>query len=159
MSSTEGAGAHAGPAEGMTPEESAAYEREVYSYSGKAIMADMTSTFAAILLIVLAGLEILQGISAIANDDIFVSTPNYVFEFDVTVWGWIHLVLGIVAAFVAVGILRMQSWALIGGVVIAVLSIFSNFASVPYYPWWSLTVIGFNILVIWALCTRRTRPD
>lgn len=158
MSATEGSGAHAGEPAAMTAEQQAAYEREVYEYSGKAAVADLTTTFAAILLIVIAGLEILQGIAAIANDSIYVKTPDYVFEFDVTVWGWIHVILGIVAVFVAIGILRTQSWALIGGVVIAVLSTFANFASIPHYPWWSLTVIAFNALLIWALCTRRARP-
>lgn len=159
MSATDGLGSHAGPRADMSHEEEPVRGTDDYSYSGRAIVADMTSTFAAVLLVVLAGLEILQGIAQIANDEIFAVTPKYVFRFDVTAWGWIHLILGIAALVVAFGILRQASWALVGGVVIAVLSVFSNFASIPYYPFWSLTVIAFNILVIWALCTRRAHPD
>ncbi len=158
MSSTDSAGAHAGPPSGLSSEEAAAYEREVYAHSGKAAVADVTTMFAAIVLLILGGLEILQSIAAIANDDIFVTTQNYVFQFDVTTWGWIHLVLGILALFVAVGILRNQGWALIGGIVLAILSTLANFATIPYYPWWSLTIIAFNALLVWALCSRYVRP-
>jgi hypothetical protein len=37
--------------------------------------------------------------------------------------------------------------------VILVISAASNFAFLPYYPFWSMLVIAIDILTIWALAT------
>ena len=42
------------------------------------------------------------GITAIAEDEFFVVTPDWVFQFGATAWGWTHLIVGV--AFVASGI-------------------------------------------------------
>jgi uncharacterized membrane protein len=89
---------------------------------------------------------------AIAEDDIFVTTPNYVFEFDLTSWGWIHLVLGALAVIVSIGLLRRATWARVTGVGIAGLVIIGNFLSLPYYPVWSIVMIALSAFIIWALC-------
>ncbi|MCX6472021.1 MAG: hypothetical protein NT100_00400, partial [Rhodococcus sp.] len=57
----------------------------------------------AVLLITVGVLEILQGISAISEDDVTVVGPEYTYQFDLTSWGWIHLVLGVLVT--AVGIM------------------------------------------------------
>lgn len=38
------------------------------------------------------------------NDDVYVNTPKYVFMFDLTSWGWIQLVLGVIAMVVSAGL-------------------------------------------------------
>ena len=43
------------------------------------------------------------------------------------------------------------AWARTVAVVLAGLSILANFLWIPYYPVWSLTVIAFDVFVIWAL--------
>ncbi|MET8115540.1 DUF7144 family membrane protein [Streptomyces prasinus] len=110
------------------------------------------TVFGAVMLFLVGLLDALRGIMAIAEDDIFVTTPRYVFEFDLTSWGWIHLVLGVVAAIVAVGLLRTATWARVAGVVIAGLVIIANFLSMPYYPVWSVVMITISGFIIWALC-------
>ncbi|MFI6810431.1 hypothetical protein ACIBO6_36505, partial [Streptomyces luteogriseus] len=55
------------------------------------------TVFAAIMLMIGGILDIMRGVAEIAEDGIFVSTPNYVFAFDLTAWGWIHLALRPVA--------------------------------------------------------------
>jgi hypothetical protein len=79
---------------------------------------------------------------------------SYTFEFDVTAWGWIHLLLGLVGLGTGIGILVGQTWARILGVFIAGVSTVSNFMFMPYYPFWSLAVIALDVLVIWALCSQ-----
>ena len=39
----------------------------------------------------------------------------------------------------------------IAALVIAFLSAVSNFAFLPQAPFWSIAIIGFDVLVIWAL--------
>ncbi|MFE1251627.1 hypothetical protein [Streptomyces sp. NPDC058735] len=112
-------------------------------------------TFAAILLFVAGVLDLFRGIMAIANDDIYVSTPNYIFKFDLTGWGWIQLILGVIALGVSAGLFTRALWARVVGVGIAALLIIANFLSIPYYPVWSLVLIALYAFVIWALCAVR----
>lgn len=117
------------------------------------VWADGATIFAAVLLTTVGVFQVLEGISAIAKDDVFVSTPDYLFNIDLTAWGWVHLLLGAIAVLVGVSILYGQGWAMIAGIVIAIVSALANFLFLPYYPLWALVVIGFDLFVIWALST------
>ncbi|MFE9028651.1 hypothetical protein ACFYOA_20715 [Streptomyces iakyrus] len=110
------------------------------------------TAFAAVMLFLVGLLDIFRGIMAIAEDDIFLTTRNYVFEFDLTGWGWVHLALGAVAVIVSIGLLQTATWARVTGVAIAGLVIIANFLSLPYYPVWSVVMITISGFVIWALC-------
>ncbi|MGN5381373.1 hypothetical protein BIV25_43810 [Streptomyces sp. MUSC 14] len=110
------------------------------------------TAFGAIMLVLAGVLGIFRGIMAIAHDDVFLVTRDYVFRFDLTGWGWIHLILGVVALLVSFGLFRGALWARVCGVAIASLIIIANFLSLPYYPVWSIVLIAFSGLIIWALC-------
>jgi hypothetical protein len=118
-------------------------------------VAAVTSIAAAVLLLAVGVLSILAGISAIAGDELFVTGPNYILQFDTTTWGWIHLVLGILLAIAAAALMSGALWARITAVVLAGLSIIANFLWIPYYPWWSIVVIAIDLVVIWAVSTWR----
>ena len=128
--------------------------RRSYESSTKGAIVYGVALFAGVTLTMLALFQVLQGIAAIAADDIYVRGVNYTYEMDVTTWGWIHLVIGLIGIATGVGIIMGMTWGRVAGVVIAAISAISNFAFVPYYPVWSLLIIAFNILVIWALCTQ-----
>ncbi|MFF8293115.1 hypothetical protein ACF068_28375 [Streptomyces sp. NPDC016309] len=113
--------------------------------------------FAAVMLMISGVLGVCRGIMAIAEDDVFVTTSNYVFEFDLTSWGWIHLTLGAVAIIVSLGLFAASMWARVAGVAIGGLVIIANFLSLPYYPVWSIVMIAASAFIIWALCV--VRPD
>ncbi|WP_436791276.1 DUF7144 family membrane protein [Yinghuangia sp. YIM S10712] len=115
-------------------------------------MARGLTGFAAVMLIIAGILDLLRGIMGIAGDDVFVSTPNYVFKLDLTSWGWLHLLLGFIAVLVGIGLLSAAAWARVIGVLIAGLLIIGNFLSLPYYPVWSIVLIALYAFVIWALC-------
>ena len=110
--------------------------------------------FAASMLGIVGFLQLMEGIAAVAKDDIYVTGIAYVYQFDVTTWGWIHIIVGAVAIGSAVGIFMDQGWARVVGIVLAVIGAVVNFAFIPYYPVWSLVVIGMYGLVIWALCAQ-----
>ncbi len=90
-----------------------------------------TSIAAAILLLTVGILEIFQGISALAKDDVLVFGPNYTYEFSVTAWGWIHLVIGILVALTGFFLLTGATWARITAIFLAALSIIANFLWPP----------------------------
>ncbi|GAA4371908.1 DUF7144 family membrane protein [Nocardioides caricicola] len=123
-----------------------------FEYSTKGALTDFTTMFAGVLMLVSASFEILQGLSAIANDDLYAAGSDYLYKLDMTVWGWVHLVVGVLSAAVAIGILAGQAWAWLCGIIVVSLSMLTNFAALPHYPLWSLVVIAFDALIIWALC-------
>jgi hypothetical protein len=110
--------------------------------------------FAGILMIVIGIFEAFQGLVAILDDSFFVVTENYVFDLDVTAWGWIHLLLGLLVLFGGYALMAGRTWGRILGLVLATLSAVANFAFIPYYPFWSLLMIALAIWVIWALTSR-----
>jgi hypothetical protein len=112
-----------------------------------------TSAFAGTMLVVVGLFQLLQGLAAVAENEIYVSGPRYVYELDLSAWGWIHIVVGAVAVATAVGILLRKTWGYTAGIVLAVVSAVTNFLFLPYYPVWSIVVIAFNVAVIWALTT------
>ncbi|MFE9025149.1 hypothetical protein ACFYOA_02600 [Streptomyces iakyrus] len=118
-------------------------------------LATGMTVFAAVMLMIAGILAVMRGIAAISEDEVFVSTPNYVFAFDLTGWGWIHLALGVVAVLVSMGLFQGAGWARATGVGIAGLVIIANFLSLPAYPVWSVVMIAMSGFIIWALCTPR----
>ena len=136
---------------------SATSSRGADGESTTALVSRGTTLFAAVMLITVAAFQIIEGIAAIAEDSIFVTGVKYTYQFDVTAWGWIHLIIGIIAVATGFGILAGQAWGLLVGTVIASISALSSFAFMPYYPFWSIAVIAFNVFVIWALCAELNR--
>ncbi|MFJ8660561.1 hypothetical protein [Streptomyces sp. NPDC093795] len=108
--------------------------------------------FAAVIMIFSGIMTLLGGISAIAKDDVFLATRNYVYELDLTGWGWIHLILGILILLTGVALLTGATWARVVGVGLAGLSMIANFMWLPYTPWWAVLLIAIDALVIWGLC-------
>jgi hypothetical protein len=94
----------------------------------------------------------MEGIVALARNEIYAVTPRYIFAFDLTTWGWIQIILGVVVLAAGVGVITGQLWGRVVGITIAALTMLANFAFIPYYPIWSLMIIALNVFVIWALC-------
>jgi hypothetical protein len=107
--------------------------------------------FAAIMMIMVGVFQALQGLIAIFENEFYVTTRNYIFQFDATTWGWIHLVLGLLVAFAGWGLLSGRTWARTLAIILAVLSATANFLFIPYYPFWSILIITMDIFVIWAV--------
>ncbi|WSD73195.1 hypothetical protein OG978_06240 [Streptomyces sp. NBC_01591] len=97
-------------------------------------------------------MSVFQGIAAIAKDDLFIATRNYVFQFNLTGWGWIHLVLGIAIVIAGCALFTGAVWARVVGIVLVGLGAVANFLWLPYYPLWSIVLIAIDVFVIWALC-------
>jgi hypothetical protein len=109
------------------------------------------SAFAAIMLILIGIYHAMAGLVALFDDTFYVVGREYVFEFDVTAWGWIHLIGGILVVLAGFGIWSGNVLARTVGVGVAALSAIANFAWLPYQPVWSGLMIGMAVAVIWAL--------
>jgi vacuolar-type H+-ATPase subunit I/STV1 len=108
--------------------------------------------FAGAMMIMIGVFQIVAGLVALFENEVYVAGTRYLFAFDLTTWGWIHLLLGALVAAAGIGVLSGQLWGRIVGITLALLSAFANFLFIPYYPVWSLLVIALDVFVIWALC-------
>ncbi len=116
--------------------------------SGAAIGLTITAS----LILIMAGtFGIIEGIVGLINNEFYVVTQKWAFQFDTTTWGWIHIIVGLVALGAGVGLLAGQVWARTVAVIVALVSIVANFLWLPYYPWWAALVIVFDVFVIWTV--------
>ena len=107
--------------------------------------------FAGVMLILIGVMDAIQGLVAIINDEFYVVGREWAFEFDITAWGWIHLIGGVILVAAGFGIFSGSVLARTVGVVAAGLGAIYNFAWLPYAPVWSIVIIAICISVIWAL--------
>ncbi|NGP05908.1 hypothetical protein G6038_10565 [Rhodococcus sp. 14C212] len=129
------------------------------SISVKQGIAAGTSVGAAVIMTTVGIVQFLQGIAAVAEDELFVQGQEYTFKFDFTAWGWIHIALGVVMVVVGIALITGATWARVAAIVVAALSILANFMWLPYYPYWSVLVIALDVVVIWAVSTWNPRAD
>ncbi|HJY43638.1 MAG TPA: hypothetical protein VJ301_03395 [Propionibacteriaceae bacterium] len=124
-------------------------------------MAHGIAAFAGVIMIVAGAFQAIEGLAGIVNDQYLVVLPNYFLAFDLTLWGWLHLLVGLALLAIGIFVLRGATWARVAGMIIAGISALLNFIWLPYSPWWSLLVIGIDILVIWALANyhRESAPQ
>ena len=108
--------------------------------------------FAALMMIMVGSFQMIQGFVALLDEGYYaVSKNGLVIHADYTTWGWFHLLVGVVLLVSGIGILAGNTAARVVGVVIAAVSALANVLFIAAYPWWSLTIITIDILVIYAL--------
>ncbi|WP_205346855.1 DUF7144 family membrane protein [Pseudonocardia broussonetiae] len=118
------------------------------------------SLLAGVLMIMAGVFNVVQGLVALFENEVYLTTPRYVFAFDLTTWGWIHLLIGLAVAVAGFGVLAGRIWGRIVGIAITALCMIGNFLFVPYYPVWSLLLVALNVFTIWALCAYdRSAPE
>jgi hypothetical protein len=110
--------------------------------------------FAATVMLLVGTFQAIVGLVAIFDDNFFVVTRNYTFDLDTTVFGWVHLIIGVLMVGAGFSLFARKTY---GGIMVIVLASFSavaNFFFIPYYPFWAILVIALDVWVIWAV----TRP-
>jgi hypothetical protein len=114
--------------------------------------------FAAIMLVVTGTMTAINGLRAIIDDEhyLYGTTAGgspYAVGFDLTVWGWIHLLLGIIVVMAAFALLRGALWARFVAAVLAGMSAVAQIGFIDSQPFWALAVIAIDVIVIYAVCT------
>lgn len=107
--------------------------------------------FASAMMVLIGTFQMFAGVIALVNDEFYVVTQEWIFQFDVTTWGWIHLLLGAVILAAGIGLFTGRVWARTVGVLLAILSAVVSFAWLPWYPIWGVIIIALDVFVIWAL--------
>ncbi|MCY1136859.1 hypothetical protein OWR29_02535 [Actinoplanes sp. Pm04-4] len=108
--------------------------------------------FGGIMLLTLGAFQVVEGIVALYREQVFIVTADQLFELDHTVWGWTHLILGVLALAAGAGVLAGLLWARILGALIAALGAFVHLLFIPAVPIWGAILITMDILILYALC-------
>ena len=116
------------------------------------------AVFAGVVMIVGGAFQALEGLAGIVRDKWLVVLPTYIYAFDLTAWGVIHLLVGLALLVIGVFLLRGATWARVAGMIAAVVSAILNFVWLPFSPWWALLVIAVDFLIIWALASYLRQP-
>ena len=111
------------------------------------------TVFAGVIMAVAGFFQMIAGFGAILEDKVYAVGQDYVFSFDVTTWGWIHLLIGVMLVASGVGVFYGSVLARSVGVFVAGLSAVANFAFLLGWsqPFWSLIIILLDVVIIWAL--------
>jgi hypothetical protein len=107
--------------------------------------------FAATIMIIGGSFSVIFGLVAAVNDQWVAFTNTDAVLLDVSQWGWVHILLGVVLLLGGFGVLTGNVLARTIGVVAAAANLIGHFLSMPLYPLWALTVVVLDVLVIWAL--------
>ena len=111
--------------------------------------------FAALMMMLLGSLHVISGFARLFEDDHFVvDKSGLIVEVDYTVWGVVHLVIGVTMVMAGWGLFFRRTWARVVTVVVAFVSALVNWAFLPSYPPWYALMIGLDVLIIWAVVMR-----
>ena len=112
--------------------------------------------FAGILMVLLGGLSVFQGLIALLEDEYYVPTQAGFLVFDITGWGWIMLIWGIGLALVGLALLNGASWARWVSIVLVGVNVFGQlgFLGNTNDQVWLLITLTLNIIVLYALVVR-----
>jgi hypothetical protein len=110
-------------------------------------------------LVVLAGLfNVVLGVVALVKSSYYVVGPDGLLLLDLTAWGWIHLVVGILATATGIALCFGATWARIIAVLLAGFNALAQLAFLSAYPLWGTLVIALDVLVIWAVIVHSEEP-
>ena len=112
--------------------------------------------FAGILMLIIAMIDVFQGLIAIIRSEYYVLSPNQIIVFDTTTWGWITLIWGIVLACAGFGLLSGATWARWFTIVVGSLNFIEQlgFLGSSRYTLWALTGLTLTIIVLYAVIVR-----
>jgi hypothetical protein len=113
-------------------------------------------SFAGLMIIIIGGLDFFEGLIAVIRDQYYVVTPQQIVVFDLTTWGWIMMIWGVILLFAGFGLLSGATWARWFSIVVLSLNIIAQlgFVGSAQYPLWALTVLTLTIVVLYALIVR-----
>ncbi|MEU3647292.1 hypothetical protein AB0E59_28190 [Lentzea sp. NPDC034063] len=107
--------------------------------------------FAGIMMIVMGAFNAIEGLVGLFRGEYYVANGEQVIVFDLTTWGWITLLLGVLVALSGAALLSGSAWARVVTVILAAVNAVAQLAFVSVHPVWSTIVITLCVVVIWAV--------
>ena len=99
--------------------------------------------FAGMVMVIIGGINFFQGLIAIFEDEYYVVTRSGYLVFDLTAWGWIMLIWGILLVLIGLALMSGADWARWASIVVVSVNVFAQlgFLGNSNYPLWALTAL------------------
>ncbi len=107
--------------------------------------------FAWIMLLVAGVMGVIDGIVALSRSSFFTTVGAHYVASNLTTWGWIALIIGIVEIVAAFSVIRGGEFGRWAGIIIAAVSMFIWLFWIPIVPFWALFIMFLDMLVIYGL--------
>ena len=112
--------------------------------------------FAGTMMLIVGGFNLIEGIAALAQKEYF-NSSGLLYD-NLKFWGWMMLIVGIVQLITSFLIFARSLAGAVIGIFLAAVSAFFAFFAIGAYPWWALTILVVDGLVIYGL-TRAATGD
>jgi hypothetical protein len=107
--------------------------------------------FAGLALILVGTFNLIHGLVAVFEDEVLVAAGEGLVVLDLTTWGWVHAIAGVLQVVVGLMLFTGARWARIGAIIIVMLNAVAQLAALNVQPTWSLVIIALDVVVLWAL--------
>jgi hypothetical protein len=115
--------------------------------------------FAGVMMLILGSLDALWGLAAILNDEIVVVGGRGALIFDITTWGWVHLLLGSAVAATGLGLITGNAAARVAGIFVVALNAIAQIVWFPAAPLWAFLIIVLDTVIIYQLTVNWSAED
>jgi hypothetical protein len=112
--------------------------------------------FAGLMLMIIGAIDFFEGLIAVIRKEYWQFTSQGLIIFNVTTWGWLAMIFGVVLFLVGLGLTGGAGWARWVAIILIVVNFIGQLGwigSSPY-PVWTLTVIALQIIVLYALTAK-----
>jgi hypothetical protein len=104
--------------------------------------------FAAVLLLIVGTLNIIYGIGALDDANIFTNDKRYIFT-NLNTMGWVLIIVGLVQLTGGFSLMAGNTWGRVVGITAGSLGAITALLSIGgAYPWWSLGIFFLSIYVV-----------
>jgi hypothetical protein len=107
------------------------------------------AAFAATMVLIVGVFNVIYGLAAIVDDDYF-GAGELLFG-DLSLWGWIHLILGMAQVVTAALIYAGNDFGAVLGIMFAGFNAIAALLAIGAYPIWSVIILVVDGLIIYAL--------
>ena len=108
-------------------------------------------TFAAIVLLIVGTLNIIYGIGALDNANLFVNDTRYILT-NLNTLGWVLIILGVIQLTGGLSLMAGRTYGRVIGIIAGSLGAIGALLSVGgSRPWWSLGVFALCVIVVYGI--------
>ena len=112
------------------------------------------AAFAGVLMFIIGSLNAFWGLGGILNDDIVIVGGEGAIIADITLWGWIHLILGSIIALTGLGLLAGNEAARLAAIFLLTINAIVQIVWFPAAPLWAFLIIILDVTIIYQLTAR-----
>ncbi|MFL5834628.1 MAG: hypothetical protein ACJ76B_11725 [Solirubrobacterales bacterium] len=112
------------------------------------------TVFTGVLLLLIGSLDALWGLAAVLNNDVVVVGGHGVLVADVTLWGWVHLILGSIVAITGMMLFAGSPTARVLAIFFVTINAIAQIVWFPLAPLWAFLIILLDVTLIYQLTAR-----